>query len=381
MLNARGSTPIAPFLAMELMERAQELERGGRDIVHLEVGEPDFPPPAAADRAAAEALAAGHTHYTHSLGLRELREAIAAYYARRYAVPVPPERVLVTTGSSGGLALLMAHLLSPGDEVLLPDPGYACYPNFVRAFHGVPVRFPVEAAAGYLYDPRAVAARVTPRSRAVLVNSPANPTAAIQPRAVLEALAGLPVPVISDEIYHGLEYGAERATGTLEVTDRCYVLDGFSKRWAMTGFRIGWLVAPAEAVPALQRLAQNLYICPPSLAQHAALAALREGDADVERMRAEYDRRRLVLAAGLRRLGFGVPVEPQGAYYVFADARHLDGDSVRLAFRLLEESGVGVTPGVDFGPGGEGWLRFSFASALPRIEEGLRRLEAWLNRA
>jgi (5-formylfuran-3-yl)methyl phosphate transaminase len=212
-----------------------------------------------------------------------------------------------------------------------------------------------------------------------MVNSPANPTAAVQSRETLAELAGLGIPVISDEIYHALEYGV-RAHSMLEVTDRCFVLDGFSKRYAMTGWRIGWLVAPPEQVPALQRLQQNLFICAGSVAQHAGLAALREADSDVEVMRAEYARRRSVLLEGLRCLGFGIPAEPQGAYYLLADTRHLDGDSLRLARRLLEEARVGVTPGVDFGSRAEGHLRFSFASALPRIEEGLRRLEAWLGR-
>jgi aspartate/methionine/tyrosine aminotransferase len=365
---------------MEIMERAQELERAGRDIVHLEVGEPDFAPPECVQAAAAAALRDGHTHYTHSLGRWDLREAIAAHYARRYRVEVAPDRILATTGTSGGLALLMAHLLGPGDEVALPNPGYACYPNFVRAFHGEVREHAVRAETGYAYEPEAVRAALSPRTRAVLVNSPANPTAALQPRAVLEALAELPAPLISDEIYHGLEYGDSRAVCALEVTPDAYILDGCSKRYAMTGYRIGWLIAPPGAVPALQRLQQNLFICPPSIAQHAALAALNEADADVERMRWEYARRRDLLVGGLRRLGFGVPGEPAGAYYVLADARHLAGDSLLLAHRLLEEAAVGVTPGVDFGSRAEGHLRFSFASAAERIAEGLRRLELWLER-
>jgi (5-formylfuran-3-yl)methyl phosphate transaminase len=362
---------------MEIMERAQELERAGADIVHMEVGEPDFGVPECVRRAADAATRAGHTHYTHSLGLWALREEIAAYYGRRYGVRVEPERVIVTSGTSGGLALLMALLLDPGDEVLLPDPGYACYPNFVRAFHGEPRFFPTESARDYAYDPDAVAGARTPRTRALIVNSPANPTAAIQSLDTLEQLAGLEIPLISDEIYHGLEYGPPAAS-MLQVTDRCFVLDGFSKRYAMTGWRIGWLVAPAEYMQPLQRLQQNLFICAGSVAQHAGLAALREADADVDAMRQEYARRREVLLAGLRRLGFGIPAEPMGAYYVLADARHLAGDSLRLARRILEEGHVGVTPGVDFGSLAEGHLRFSFASALPRIEEGLRRLGGWL---
>lgn len=376
-LLATSAASVAPFLAMTIMERAQELERAGVDIVHLEVGEPDFDVPPAVQAAAAAALTAGHTHYTHSLGLWALREAIADYYRSRYGVQLSPERVLVTTGSSGGLTLLMALLLNPGSEVLLPNPGYACYPNFVRAFHGVPRFFRINAEQGFQYDREQIAAEIGPDTRALMVNSPANPTAAIQSRTTLERLTTLPIPIISDEIYHGLEYG-DPATSMLQVTDRCFVLDGFSKRYAMTGWRIGWLVAPDEYVPALQRLQQNLFICPPSVAQYAALAALQHADEDVARMLAAYRERREVLLSGLRRLGLGVAAEPMGAYYLLAEARHLDVDSVRLARRLLEEAHIGVAPGVDFGPAGEGHLRFSFASGLDRIQEGLRRLELWL---
>lgn len=376
---SHSASEVAPFLAMAVMERAQELERAGADVVHLEVGEPDFDVPPCVQEAAERASRDGHTHYTHSLGTWELREGIAQYYAARYDVVVSPERVLVTTGTSGGLALLMALLLDPGDDVLLPNPGYACYPNFVRAFHGRPRRFRIEAERNFQYDPGVIRAEIGPRTCAVMVNSPANPTAAIQELETLRSLTALSAPLISDEIYHGLEYGPS-APSMLQVTDQCFVLDGFSKRYAMTGWRIGWLIAPEECMPGLQRLQQNLFICPPSVAQHAALAALQGAGADVDRMRAAYLQRRDVLVAGLRRLGFGVPNEPRGAYYVLADARHLDSDSVRLAHRILEEAHVGMAPGIDFGPAGEGHLRISFASALPRIEEGLRRLERWLAR-
>lgn len=372
-----SAAAVAPFLAMEIMERAHELERAGADIVHLEVGEPDFDVPPCVREAVAIASRDGCTHYTHSLGLWELRAAISEYYARRYGAQVEPERIIVTTGTSGGLALLMALLLDPGDEVLIPNPGYACYPNFVRAFHGTPTRFEVDAADGYRYDTVRIREAISPRTRALLVNSPANPTAAIQSRETLAALARLPVTIISDEIYHGLEYEAP-ASSMLEVTDDCFVLDGFSKRYAMTGWRIGWLVAPAAYVPALQRLQQNLFICPPSVAQHAALAAIRSADEDVARMRQAYQQRRDLLTRGLAQLDFGIAAQPQGAYYILARANHLDESSVRLAHRILEEAHVGVTPGLDFGSAAEGHLRFSFASASERIKEGLHRLERWL---
>lgn len=369
---------LAPFLVMEVMERAQELERAGIDIVHMEVGEPDFDPPACVVEAARQALADGLTHYTHSMGVPELREAIAADYAGRYGVAVSPARILVTTGTSGGLCLLMAALLTSGDQVLLTDPRYACYPNFVRAFQGVPRSIPVSPESGFQLDPAAVRAAITPRVRAVILNSPANPTGAVQPSEVLRALAPLPLALISDEIYHGLEYEGTRAQTLLRFTEDAFVLDGFSKRYAMTGFRLGWLVAPPAWVRTLQKLQQNLFICAGSVAQWAGLAALREGAADVERMRSEFARRRRLLIDGLRELGFGVPAEPMGAYYLLADARHLGRDSLRLSRRILEEAHVGVAPGIDFGDQAEGFLRFSFTASSARLQEGLDRLRRWL---
>lgn len=374
-----SAASIKPFLAMEILEAAQELERRGVDIVHLEVGEPDFDIPACVRKALEEAIREGHTHYTHSLGLKELRVEIASYYAREYDVQVVPERIIVTTGTSGAMALVMALLVDPGDEVLVPDPGFACYPAFVRAFHGSPRPLRLDPASGYQYDAQAVRAATTASTKALFVNSPSNPTAALQKVETLESLAGLGLSLISDEIYHGIVYGPP-ATSMLQVTDDCFVIDGFSKRFAMTGLRLGWLVAPECYVAPIQRLQQNLFICASSVAQHAGLAALRHAKKDLGDMLEEYRRRRAVLLRGLADLGLEVKSEPMGAYYVLADARHLESDSLRLAKRILQEAHVGVTPGVDFGAVAEGHLRFSFASSLQHIEEGLRRLQAWLKK-
>ncbi len=371
---------VQPFLAMEIFERSQELESQGIDVVHLEVGEPDFNVPGCVDRAIRKAVEAGQTHYTHSLGMMDLREEVAAYYGRRYGVAIDAGRVLITGGTSGALVLLMALLLEAGDELLLPNPGYACYDNFVRTFHGKPIGYEVPASTGFRYDPALISKLINPRSKAILVNSPSNPTAAVQDHSTLEEIAALGVPVISDEIYHGLEYGAAdaRAVSLLEVTDECFVVDGLSKRYAMTGLRVGWLIAPQSLVAPLQRLQQNLFVCASSLAQTAAIAALREADEDLERMTEQYSKRREVLYNGLEALGFPIPCKPMGAYYIFAQADHLDSDSLRLAKRILEEAHVGVTPGIDFGSRAEGWLRFSFANNIDNINEALRRLEKWL---
>ncbi len=359
---------------MEVMERAFAMERQGARVLHLEIGEPDFPPPPAAVEACRRALAGGETHYTDSRGLAELRRAIAADHRRRFDLEVDPERVIVTSGSSPAMLLVCALLLDPGDEVILGTPHYPCHPHFVRVFDGIPVLVACDPGDGYRLDPDAVRAAITSRTRAILVTSPANPTGAVQDAETLRALAELGPPLISDEIYDGLVYDGARVTSALEVSDRSFVLDGFSKRYAMTGFRLGYVIAPGDAVRPLQTLQQNLFISANRFVQRAGVAALAHGAATAEAMRCACDRRRLRLVEGLRKLGFGVPVLPQGAFYVFADARAFDSDSRRLAFRLLEQAHVGVTPGIDFGVAAEGWLRFCTAVDEAVIEEALDRL-------
>lgn len=359
---------------MEVMERAFALEAAGARVIHLEIGEPDFSPPPAAVAACCAALERGATRYTGSLGLPELREAIAADKARRAGVPVDPEQVIVTSGTSPALLLSFLLLLEPGDEVIVPAPHYACYPNFVRVCGGRPVFVACDPERGYAIDPEAVGAARTPRTKAIVLGSPANPTGAIQPRETLEALAALGLPLVSDEIYDGLVYEGARTTSALAVTERAFVLDGFSKRYAMTGFRLGYAIAPRDAMRSLQILHQNLFISASEFVQHAGLAALREGQETLSAMRDVYARRRRLLIDGLRRLGFGVPVEPLGAFYVLADARAFGSDSRSLAFSLLERAHVAVTPGVDFGEAGEGFLRFCYAAGEEALQEGLERL-------
>ena len=371
---SKRSESIRPFLAMEVMERAFAMERQGIDVVHFEIGEPDFPPPEAAIDACERALRGGETHYSDSRGLTELREAIARDTHRRFGVEVDPGRVLVTSGTSPAMLLVFSLLLEPGDEVIMGAPYYPCYPNFVRFCGGEPVLIAMDPAQGYPLDPDAVRAAITPRTRAVMVASPANPTGAIQSRDTLEGLAGLGVPIISDEIYDGIVYDGARVTSALEVTDEPFVLDGFSKRYAMTGFRLGYVIAPEWAMRRLQVMQQSLFISANRFVQHAGLGALESGEETVSEMRRVYDRRRHLLADGLRSLGFGIPELPPGAFYIFADARHLDSDSLRLASRILEQAHVGVTPGIDFGEAGEGRLRFCYAVADDTIERGLERL-------
>jgi aspartate/methionine/tyrosine aminotransferase len=378
-MTSRRAESIEPFLAVEVSERARVLERDGVDVVHLEFGEPDFEAPAVVRDALDRALKDGRARYAHSLGVVSLREAIAEHYRARYGVDVCADQVLVTPGTSPAMLLLFGQLLDPGDEAIISDPYYACYPNFIRYADGVPVTVPVDEADGFQYRPDAIRERLGPRTKAVVLNSPANPTGAVLSPDRMAAIAALGVPIVSDEIYHGLTYeGPERSI--LEFTDRAFVLNGFSKRFAMTGWRLGWLIAPRADVRSLQRLFGNFFISTNEFVQWAGIAALREAGDDAARFRAVFAERRQTMIAGLRRIGLGVDFEPTGAFYVLANARRYTRDSARFAFEILEESHVAVTPGVAFGPNAEGYLRFSYAASLDRIAEGLRRLEAFLAR-
>jgi len=374
---AKRAQEISPFLAMEVLERAVELQAKGEHIIHLEVGEPDFPTPACIQAAAARAMADGKTGYTHSLGILPLREAIAAHYHARYGVQVSPDRILVTAGTSPAMWLVFSAVLEAGDEVILSDPHYACYPNIIRFCGGVPVNVDVLEEDAFQFRPEAVRGRVGPRTKAIFINSPANPTGTLLSAERMAALADLGPMIVSDEIYHGLVYeGRERSI--LEFTDRAIVFNGFSKAYAMTGWRLGYAIVPAEMIRPLQKMHQNFFISANAFVQAAGLAALREAEPEVIRMRRTYDERRRFIIAGLRRLGFGIATEPTGAFYVLANAKRFTSTSYDFAFEILEQAKVGVTPGIDFGQNGEGYIRFSYANSLENLAEALRRLEAFL---
>jgi aspartate/methionine/tyrosine aminotransferase len=375
--RARRGLAVDPFLAVEIGDRAQALERAGADIVHLEFGEPDFEAPAVVREAAERALKDGRTKYVSSLGLISLREAIVEHYRRTYGVAITADQVLVTPGTSPAMLLLFGHLLDPGDEVILSDPYYACYPSFIRYADGVPVTVPIAESDHFQYRPADIERRRGPRTRAIIVNSPANPTGAVLGADRMEAIARLAdgdgLFVVSDEIYHGLSYeGRDRSI--LEFTEHAFVLNGFSKAFAMTGWRLGYVIGPREHIRALQTLFGNFYISTNEFVQWAGVAALTEAAEESRRFRAIFDDRRRAMIAGLRAIGLGVDFEPTGAFYVLANARHHTNDSTRLAYEILESAHVAVTPGAAFGPNAEGYLRFSYASSIERIDEGLRRI-------
>jgi aspartate/methionine/tyrosine aminotransferase len=374
---SKKAQEIPPFIVMDVLEKAQELERMGERVIHMEVGEPDFETPECIKEACFRAIREGRTHYTHSLGLIELREAISEDYSKRYRVKVHPEQILVTSGTSPAMLLLFSALLEPGDEIILSNPYYPCYPNIIRFAGGSPDFVEVKEEEGFQYLPEMIREKLHRGVKGILINSPSNPTGNVMPVERMREIAKLPTFIISDEIYHGLVYERE-AHSILEFTDRAFVINGFSKLYAMTGWRLGYVIAPKEFIRPMQKIQQNLFISASSFAQWGALVGLKEAGEDIQRMKETYDRRRLFLIPKLRDLGFGITVEPTGAFYVFANAKSFAQDSYRLAFDILKEAKVGVAPGIDFGTNGEGYLRFSYANSMENIEEGMNRLQRYL---
>ena len=374
---SKKAQKIKPFLVMDVMERACEMELEGADIVHLELGEPDFESPEVIKEAGIRAIREGKTHYTHSLGLLELREAICRRTKERYGVSVSPEQILVTSGSSPCMQMTFAALLEPGDEVILADPGYACYRNMVEFHGGVPVPVKLREEEEFQLLPEAIEEKITSKTRAILINSPSNPTGTLIPAEHLQRVSGFGVPILSDEIYHGLVYGEPEHT-ILEFTDQAFVFNGFSKLYAMTGWRLGYVIIPKEFQRALQKIQQNFFISASAFVQWAGVAALKSASADVRSMAETYNARRKVLLQGLRALGLTIPYEPLGAFYVFVSVKRFCEDSLRFAFDVLARAHVGVAPGIDFGENGEGFVRLSYANSSERIQQGIQRLGHYL---
>ena len=381
--TARRVGDIAPFHVMEVQTAARALEAAGRSVVHMEIGEPDFPTPAPVLAAARDALAGGGIYYTSALGIPELRQAIATHYADRYGVAIAPERVVVTAGSSAALLLVMALILDRDDRILLSDPGYPCNRHFVRVLEGEPVGVPVGPDTNYQLSAGLIERHWTARTRGVLIASPSNPTGTTVPpdemRAIAAAVARRGGRLIVDEIYLGLSYGGEPLSVLSlagAAADDLFVVSSFSKYFNMTGWRLGWTIVPERHVRDVEKLAQNLYISPPTLSQRAALACfLPETLAILEERRRAFRDRRDFLVPALRGLGFGIPVLPSGGFFVYADSSRFSPDSERFCRDVLEGAGVAITPGVDFGAHrASEHVRFAYTIEMAKLEDGVARL-------
>ncbi|HEX7218510.1 MAG TPA: aminotransferase class I/II-fold pyridoxal phosphate-dependent enzyme [Burkholderiales bacterium] len=375
LLTARRAAEIEPFEVMDVLSRAQALERAGRRVVHMEIGEPDFTAPAPVVEAGIRALRDGRTAYTAALGLRSLREAIGLHY-EKFKVKVDPERIAITSGASGGLLTVAALYVDAGDEILVPDPGYPGYRHFVRAFEGVAKVLPVSAASDFQPTLDMVRAAWGPRTKGLLLGSPSNPTGTLISKTALLSIAQFIAEkngvLIVDEIYQGLVYGQEPWTA-FGLPGHVVLVNSFSKYFCMTGWRLGWVVLPPEALRGFEKLAQHLFISAPAAAQHAAIAAFDPETIKIlETRRGEFARRRDFLVPQLRKAGLSIPAEPHGAFYVYAD---VGGDARRFARDLLEKEAVAATPGVDFGGNGtERYVRFAYTRSMEDLEEAARRL-------
>ena len=372
MISSRIGS-LSPFYAMEILERALELEKEGKNIIHLEIGEPDFDTPQVIKEKAKIEIDYGSTNYTHSLGFYELREEISNYYFNKYNVKISPEQILVTNGTSPGLFLAFSSILEPGDRVILTNPCYPCYSNIIKFLGGKIEYINIYEENNFQIEISEVK-KISNKAKAILINSPSNPTGTLLSPEVMKELSKLDLIVISDEIYHGLVFEGEEHT-ILEFTDNAIVLNGFSKLFAMTGWRLGYLIVPKKLIRPLQIMHQNFFISANSFVQKAGIAALREAKRDVERMLTIYNKRRVYMIERLKEMGFALKNPPTGAFYVFLNVKKYTTNSLQLAMDILERAGVGVTPGIDFGSNGEGYIRLCYANSMENIEKGLDRLE------
>lgn len=385
---------IEPFHVMRVLKRANEMEKAGRDIIHMEVGEPDFTTPEPIIKAANKALKQGLTKYTPAAGIIELREEIVRFYEKRYGVNISPERIIITPGATGGLQLVLAALLNVGDEVLLPDPGYPCNRHYVDLFNAKPIALNVDAENNYQPSIESIEQKWSQDTRVLMLASPANPTGSVLSIEELNAYSKLinkksqednTAALIVDEIYHGLTYedSTDKKVDTalsLANTDNLFVINSFSKYFGMTGWRLGWVVAPESYIEALDRLAQNIFLCAPTPSQYAAISAFSDESIEImEHRREAFKARRDFLLPELQSLGFDVPVSPEGAFYIYANCKKFSDDSRELCSRLLEDTGVAITPGLDFGNNKpEQFMRFAYTTGIEELEQAIEKISKYL---
>lgn len=381
---AKRAAAISPFHVMDILAQAKQLQSQGQDIIHMEVGEPDFDTPEPIVEAGMKALKAGKTHYTPALGLPELREAIANWYQDYYQLDISPERIVVTPGASGALLLVMGALLEQGEKVMLADPGYPCNRHFARFVEGDINAVPVTAASNYQLTADHIEQYWDAKTSLALLASPSNPTGTVLSKEELELLSKAVKrkqgTLVVDEIYHGLTYDGFKATSALAIDEQAFVINSFSKFFGMTGWRLGWLVVPEGYTEVMDKLAQNLYLAAPTMSQYAALAAFEQNTLDIlEQRRQVFQQRRDALLPALKELGFTLPVTPQGAFYLYADCSKLLNDkvpdSMALSRYLLKEAGVAITPGLDFGNfQSHHHCRFAYTTSEERLLEAAERV-------
>ncbi len=369
---------LSPFYVMEVLEQAKKLESEGRDIIHFEVGEPDFVTPGEICESAIESIKSGETKYTESLGIPELRETIAKNYNKNYGQNIPYSNVVVSSGSSPAIFMSILSVINPGDEVIITDPHYACYPQIIKIAGGVPRKVRVSEENGFQINVSEIKRSITDKTKAIILNSPSNPTGAILKKQVFKEIAELGVLIISDEIYHGLEY-TKKADSVYQFTDNAFVINGFSKLYAMTGWRLGYIIAPEKFIRPIQKLQQNLFISPKPFVQKAGITAIAKAKESADLMVKEFDERRKLMLSELKKSGFKITNDPEGAFYVFLNISQFAANSYNLSFDILNKAGVAVTPGIDFGDGGEGYIRLSYATSRELIVEGVKRLASYFN--
>lgn len=379
-LSARAESAfIKPFLAMEILERAKQLQQQGRKVYRMEVGEPDFKTPEVVVDAAIDALRSGETKYCSTLGILPLREALVSRYKSEYGVEISTDQIIITSGSSAAMMLLFSLLFDPGDEVLLPDPYYACYPNFLKLY-GVNIKYiPLYPENQFRLTVDDVKKAVSDKTKAIIINSPANPTGQLCPDEVFEFLAGENITIISDEIYHGLIYGGKHARSSLEFTENTFVISGFSKLFAMTGWRLGYIIAPLDWMKLLKHGQQNFFIAANTFVQFGALAALSHSQSITDNVVSVFEHRREILLGELEHIGIKTAYKPDGAFYLLVDFKQYNDDSLALAMDILEKTGVALTPGLDFGNQVKTYLRFSYAASVPDIIGAIKLLKGYLD--
>lgn len=370
---------------MDILAQAKKMSQQGRAIYHLEVGEPDFPTPECIINAGIDALKQLKTHYTPALGIAELRDTIAEYYVRKFSVKIDPQRVIITPGASGALQLAIACLLDAGENVLLPDPGYPCNRNIAEVLASEAIAIPVTAESYYQLNAELVATHWNEKTRAAMVATPSNPTGTLLPEKQLIALCQFIAQnkgrLIVDEIYQGLVYDADDCSA-LTFSDDCFVINSFSKYFGMTGWRIGWMVVPEDYVGAIDRIAQSIFLAPPTISQYAALTALKEEtQIELDARRDEFKRRRDFLLSALEQLGFEIAVKPQGAFYIYANCERFTDDSFSWVKQLLNEQGVAITPGIDFGAYlANKHCRFAYTQSLELLGQAVEKIESFIRR-